>query len=79
MKEEIHYSIQVPLGAHKNERNGKVPLVVWHFQLKNETTPTAEATNETSNVNFEMSIETLQSLMEKLNGIQNRIDFLQQR
>ena len=76
MKEEIHYSIQVPLGAHKNERNGKVPLVVWHFQLKNETTATKE---EASNVNFEMSLETLQSLMETLNRIQNRIDFLQQR
>ena len=75
MKEEIHYSIQVPLGAHKNERNGKVPLVVWHFQLKNETT----ATKEASNVNFEMSLETLQSLMATLNRIQNRIDFLQQR
>ena len=76
MKEEIHYSIQVPLSAHKNERNGKVPLVVWHFQLKNETTATEE---EASNVNFEMSLETLQSLMETLNRIQNRIDFLQQR
>ena len=76
MKEEIHYSIQVPLGAHKNERNGKVPFVVWHFQLKNETTATKE---EASNVNFEMSLETLQSLMETLNRIQNRIDFLQQR
>ena len=76
MKEDIHYSIQVPLGAYKNEINGKVPLVVWHFQLKNEIAPTS--TEEATKVNFEMSLETLQSLMEKLNRIQNRIDFLQQ-
>ena len=70
MTEEIHYSIQVPLGTNKS--HSKKPIVTWHICKKNvEKSPSAIS-------HMEMDEEILSTLMKTLNQIQSRIDFLKQ-
>ena len=83
MTEEIHYSIQIPLGtsvvtcsgnntttSHGKEK--KMPIVTWHIGKKTEA-----SNNPQENRHFEMETTDLTKLMNTLNQIQIRCDQLQ--
>ena len=84
MTKEIHYSIQIPLGAsvtsgsNNHVKEKKDPAIVtWHIIRKNKKEGAYNVYNPQENRHFVMEATDLTKLMNTLNQIQIRCDQLQ--
>ena len=85
MTEEIHYSIQIPLGTSvtcSSGNNGhgkekKSPMVTWHIISKKKEDAANNNPLQENHHHFEMEATDLTKLMNTLNQIQIRCDQLQ--